>query len=263
MLGLAAASAAAQTFSSSGELSRPAAVKKPKPITIEKSLGLRLNTDGWSAFFDWGNIRSEDEKNRDKFYNVRLGQIEFEEHKDPKEVKRAITEQTGGSEKTKPFIFGKVANFYALKIGYGMRRLIAGKPEEGTVSIHWVYAGGLSLGMAKPYYLDGYIVQDNTGVLAQATFKYTDETKESFLNPAYIRGGAGFSKGLNEISFVPGIHAKTALHFDFASSRYTAMALETGVNAECYTHPVTIMANQDAKPYFVNLFAAFQFGYRR
>jgi hypothetical protein len=237
-------------------------IKKPKPIRTELGAGFRLNTDGWSVFAEKGYVRSQETKFSDQFHDMRLYQVELSEHKDPKEIKHSMTDQgSGGAQKTKPFIFGKINNFYALKLGYGLRKMIAGKPEPGTVSIHWVYLGGFTLGMEKPYYLDGYVAQDNF-TLVPATFKYTDETKESFLNERYIQGSAGFQKGLNEIQFVPGLHAKTALHFDFASTRRSAMAVEAGVNAEYYARPIHLMANQEAKPYFVNLFASFQFGRR-
>ena len=252
----------AQTISSG--TARPV-VKRPKPITSELSGGFRLNTNGWSLFVDKGYVRSDETKLRDQFHNIRLFQLELSEHKNPKEVKHSVTDQTpsGGTQQTKPFIFGKINNFYALKLGYGLRKMIAGKPEPGTVSIHWVMAGGLSLGMEKPYFLDGYIAQDNFGNRIHTNFKYTEETKESFLSAQYINGSAGFSKGLGEIQFVPGIHAKTALHFDFASSRKTVLAVEAGVSVEYYTRDIVIMANQDAKPLLANLFASFQFGRRK
>ena len=240
-------------------------VKKPPPLTTEFSGGFRLNTDGWSIFVDRGSIRSQETKLHDQLYDVRLLQLELTEHKHPKESKRSVTDQTpnGGTQETKPFVYGKVNNFYALKLGYGIRKMIAGKPEPGTVSMHWVVAGGLSLGMEKPYYLDGYIPQDNFGTLVPATFKYSDSTKEAFLNQQYIRGSAGFTKGLGEIQFVPGIHAKTAMHFDFASSKKTVMAVEAGVNVEYYTRGIMIMANQGTKTFIGNLYASFQFGKRK
>lgn len=238
---------------------------KSKPITREFSVGLRLNSDGWSLFADKGYVRSKESKLHDQFYSVRVFQLEFSEHKDPKEIKRSVTDGsiTGTGEKSKAFIYGKVNNFYALKLGYGFRKLLVGKPEPGTVSIHWLMAGGFALGMEKPYYLDGYVLQDNGSTLIPATFKYSDETKESFLTPAYIHGSAGLGKGIGEIKYIPGIQAKTGLHFDFAGSRKTVLAVETGVSAEYYSSPVSIMANQDAKPYLVNLFASFQFGRRK
>lgn len=252
--------AEAQTISSTNV--RPV-VKKPQPINSELSGGFRLNTDGWSLFADKGYVRSDEGKYRDMFHNIRLFQVELTEHKDPKETKRSITEQSGGGEQTRPFVYGKVNNFYALKLGYGTRKMIAGKPEPGTVSIHWVLLGGLSLGMEKPYYLEGLVADPNTGSLSQSTFKYTEETKESFLTEQYISGSAGFTKGIGEMQFVPGLHAKTALHFDFSAKRKTLMAVETGINAEYYTRGIIIMANQGEKPLFVNLFASFQFGRRK
>lgn len=252
----------AQTYSSN---TAKQILKKTKPISREFSVGIRLNTDGWSLFADKGYVRSNETKLHDQFYNVRVFQLEFAEHKDPKEIKRSVTDGTinGTGEKTKAFIYGKVNNFYSLKLGYGIRKLLAGKPEPGTVSIHWLVAGGFALGMEKPYYLDGYVLQDNGTTLVPATFKYTDDTKQSFLTPAYIHGSAGFAKGLSEIKYILGLQAKTGLHFDFAASRKTVLAVETGVSAEYYSSPIIIMANQDAKPYLVNLFASLQFGRRK
>ncbi len=236
--------------------------KRIQPIQKELSVGYRFNTDGWGVFAEKGYVRSNEGRERDQFYNLRLFQLELDEHKHPKETKSKLSDSQPGGQSTKPFIFGKINNFYTLKLGYGVRRMIAGKPERGNVSIHWVATGGLALGMEKPYYLDGYIQQDNPGALVPATFKYSDATKAFFLNPQYIRGYAGFGKGLNEISFVPGVHARAGLHFDFSGNRRNVLALEAGMAAEYYTRNITLMANQEAKPYFVNLYASLQFGRR-
>jgi len=252
--------AEAQTISAYG--TPTPAVKKPKPLSKEFSGGFRLTTDGWGIFVDKGYIRSNEGKMHDQLYNVRVITLELAEHKDPKQTRLTPSDQSAGTD-SRPYIYGKVNNFFTLKAGYGFRKMIAGKPEPGTVSIHWVTAGGLAVGMLKPYYIDGYIPQDNGGNLVPATFKYSDETKASFLDQAWIRGAAGFSQGIGEIEFVPGLHAKTALHFDFGSSRKMLMAVETGANIEFYTKDIMIMANQDPKKVFVNLYASFQFGGRK
>ena len=158
---------------------------------------------------------------------------------------------------TKPFIYGKTNNFYAFKLGYGMRKMIAGKPETKTVSVHWVYLGGLSLGLQKPYYLETYN-QDNGTI---ESIKYSEETERRFLGQ-YIIGSSGFTKGLNETQIIPGFHAKTALHFDFAATKKSKIALETGINAEYYTKKIELMAYQDAKPYFIDVYVSLQFGGR-
>lgn len=239
-------------------------VKKPKvkQIRTELSVGVRLNTDGWSIFADKGFVKSEETRFRDMFYNTQVFQLEFSEKKHPKETRTTAISDPNSSGNSRSFIYGKINNFYNLKLGYGMRRMIAGKPEQGTVSIHWVYVGGVSVGLEKPYYLDAYVPQDNNGALVLKTIKYTDSTKGPFLDDDYIVGAAGVTKGLNEIKIVPGIHLKTGLHFDFAPRRTTKLAIEVGVSGELYTRKIQIMANQDAVPYFGNIYASFQFGKR-
>ncbi len=236
-------------------------IKKPKPLRTELSGGLRLNTDGWSIFVDKGWVRSE-ERYSDLFYNVRLLQVEFTEKKHPQEIKRTNTIGAYTEDKPRPFIYGKINNFYALKIGYGGRKMLAGKPEPTNISLHWVYVGGLSIGFQKPYYIDAYVVQDQNGTIVQETIKYTDSTKQPFLTKSQIIGSAGFSKGIGEVKIIPGIHAKTGLHFDFAATKHGKVAIETGVGFEYYTSKVELMANKEAKPMFVNVYASIQFGKR-
>jgi hypothetical protein len=234
----------------------PAKQKKPKPIRAELSGGMRLTTNGWGVFVDKGWVKSS-EKQRDYFYNTKVLQIELSEKKSPKEIKRNNNLNGLDNRDTKPFIYGKTNNFYAFKLGYGMRKMIAGKPEAKTVSVHWVYLGGLSLGLQKPYYLETYN-QDNGTI---ESIKYSEETQRRFLGQ-YIIGSSGFSKGLNEIQMIPGFHVKTALHFDFAATKKSKIALETGINAEYYTKKIDLMAFQDAKPYFVDVYVSLQFGGR-
>jgi hypothetical protein len=236
---------------------------KPKPVKIkqirkELSFGIRLNTDGYSLFCDLGKVKAEDEKKSDMFHNVRIWQFEIEEKKDPRESKSSNV-QPGAPATTatpSPYVYGKINNFYAVKIGLGIRRMIAGKPDPGSVSIHWVILGGVCAGLLKPYYVNSLY---NGEVQA---IKYSTQTANAFLDPNSITGSAGFGKGLGEIQFVPGIHLKTALHFDFASNRKTVLAVETGINAEAYTQGIQFLALQNSKSILFNLYASFQFGKR-
>lgn len=243
---------------------RKPVIKKPKPISKELSFGLRLTTNGWGLFAERGTVHSDEGKEADKFYDTRVIQAEFGEIKHPKQTKynNDQGQSVPGGGKSRPYIFGKINNFYALNLSYGNRKMIAGKPEPGTVSINWVYMGGVSLGMLKPYYLDGYVPQDNlNGQLVRKTFRYED-SKESFLNNNYIIGAAGFSEGIGQTKFIPGLHLKTALHFDFSNNKRWAYAIEAGAAASVYSQKIEIMANQTAYPYTFNLFASFQFGRR-
>jgi len=230
-------------------------LKKPKPLHTELSFGLRLNTDGWGIFVDKGWVKSED-RYRDFFYDVKLLQVELDEKKVPAEIKRSNTSSSYNNEKPKPFIYGKINNFYTFKIGYGGRKMLAGKPEPGAISMHFVYVGGLSLGLLKPYYLSV------SAPTTEPDITYSDSTKQYFLDKRYILGSSGFGKGLGETKIIPGVHLKAAMHFDFAANKARVLALETGVNFEIYSKAIEIMANKDAKAYFLNAYLSLQFGKR-
>jgi hypothetical protein len=256
----------AQIYSSSDSTAKPTPlprqiIKRPKPITKETSFGARIHTDGWSVFFESGKVKSDDMKRIDMFHDVRILQFEFSERRHPKELRMFGWDINKQSDRK--YTFGKVNNFYALKFNIGNRKMIAGKPYPNSVSVHWVYAGGLSLGLLKPYYVEAYISKDGGQTFEKNTIKYTPEMSPYFLNPLYVIGAASFTQGLGEMKIVPGLHLKTALHFDYAKDKFLVSAVEVGGSAEFYTSKIELMANQKAVPYFFNLYAGIQFGKRR
>lgn len=232
----------------------------------ELSGGIRLNTDGWSLFLDRGKVKEPD-RSTDYYYDLLFWQLEFSEKKHPQEIKRTNTIGTN-TNASQPFVYGKVSNFYTLKIGYGKRKRIAGRPQLGedierkTVSVHWVYMGGLSAGLEKPYYIDAYVPIGGTQTAELKSINYTDTTADAFLAQQNILGSSGFTSGIGETKIVPGIHGKTALHFDFAATKKTKMAIETGVSVEVYSRAIKLMAEQNDLPVFVNAYVSFQIGKR-
>lgn len=222
-----------------------------RPIKSELSFGYRLHTDGWSMYTDYGKIRSKNAKTQDMFWNAHVFQIEFSEKKHPRQEKVSSEDASGNSTN---YVYGKINNFYALKAGWGVSKMLAGKPDPGSVSIHWVTIFGASLGMLKPYYLNLYSDPD--------AIKYGEDTRSSFLSQSRIIGSAGFSKGLNEVKMIPGGHIKSMLHFDLSSNRTSVVAVEAGGAVEYYGENIPMMVDQSSNPYFVNFFLAFQFGKR-
>jgi hypothetical protein len=226
-------------------------VKKIKPLSKEVSGAFRLNSDGWAVAFEKGRIKSKEPKKSDMFHDVRFWQIEFSERRNPKELRMYANDaSTSGG---KAYAYGKINNLYALRFNIGKKKMIAGKPYPNSISIHWLYAGGLTLGLLKPYYI---ITAD------KGSIKYSAENQASFLNVNNIVGAAGFSTGLSETKIIPGLNLKTALHFDFGANKNLLSAVELGVSGEFYTQNIELMANQKAVPYFFNLYAGIQFGRR-
>ena len=83
-----------------------------------------------------------------------------------------------------------------------------------------------------------------------------------FLN-GFILGGAGFSKGLNEMTVNPGAYAKAALRFDFGRFNEMIQAIEIGISADVYSKKVEIMAMNPTKQFFFQGHLAFLFGRRK
>lgn len=233
---------------------KPPKVKGPPQLTSEFSGGLKIANDGYGLFLTKGWLKGGDNygtENKDKLFNVRILEFELSERKHPKERRTSISPGFP-SIQSNSYILGKINNFYMAKIGYGNRKLIAGKPEPGTFSLHWVYLGGISAGLLKPYYIKIYGEGDK---------KYVDSTDlPEFIDVGNIEGRSSLFKGFNEIKVVPGLYLKTGLHLDFSNKRKTLWAMEVGVNAEAYTKKIEQMVYSEPKSFFVNLYAGFSFG---
>jgi len=240
--------------------------KPSKPFTHEGGAGLIAFTDGWGVFYHNAKSIFENAKTSDKFYKLTFFQISLQEHKDPKEFLENVPSKIDGVN-SKPFVYGKVNNFYALNLGYGSSKMIAGKPAPGTVSIHWMYSGGLSIGFEKPYYIDMGVPYDTIGkdtiLVNVEPVSYYGENGKYFLRKFLIIGHTSWSKGLSETKVIPGFHLNTALHFDFAFNKETVSSVETGIHFEYFSRPIEIMAMQTNKPYFISGYISFLFGKRR
>jgi len=213
----------------------------------QTAFGGKLITDGYGIFYEHGKYKTISTTN--------LWWIELGERRDPKE-KKSVLGDGAGFQIGNPFIYGKINNFYYLKVGFGQQRLIGGKDVKNGVAVSAIYGGGLSLGLLKPYYLN--ISTPDTS----ATIKYSD-SPALFLDPGAIIGGAGFTKGFSEMTVVPGLHARVALRFDYGHFNELLSAIETGVNAAFYTKDINMMYSEPGKKFFFNAYVAIVFGKRK
>src|SRR5690606_14223808 len=90
--------------------------KRPKPITKEWSIGAKIATDGWGFLYEKGWVKNAQGRNAEKFYDTRVVFAALVEHKHSKEVKLQNRNGTP-SAAPRPYKYGKINNFYALKLG--------------------------------------------------------------------------------------------------------------------------------------------------
>lgn len=206
----------------------------------------KLYTDGWALGYEHGKYKTISKTN--------IWWLELGERKSKKEERTALGD--GGFFVGNPFIYGKQNNFYFLKLGFGQQHLIGGKGTKNGVAVSAIYGGGITAGYLKPYYLS--VVDSVNDVI---DIKYDDD-QYTFLNGLPV-GGVSFTKGFGEGKFVPGLHAKTGLRFDYGKFNDLVSAIEVGVNAEYYTKEMPIMVNVEAKKFFYNAYVAIEFGRRK
>ncbi|MGI8951144.1 MAG: hypothetical protein ACR2FN_06125 [Chitinophagaceae bacterium] len=216
----------------------------------QNAFGIKLNTDGYGIFYEHGKYQS--------ITKTSLWWLELSERKNTKEEKKPITDATGFFILGNPFIFGKVNNFYYLNLGIAQQLLIGGKGNKNGVAVSLIYGGGISAGLLKPYYLS---VTDSNGnnqtdVKAQTFY-------DSLISSYALSGASSFTKGFNQISFVPGVQARVALRFDYGRYNELLSAIEVGVNASYYTKNMQIMLDDPGKKFFFNAYVALVFGKRK
>jgi hypothetical protein len=212
------------------------------------AFGIKLNTDGYGIFYEHGKFKT--------INKTRLWWAELGERKNSKEEKLTNTDAFGFTIGN-PFIYGKVNNFYYLKLGLGEQRLIGGKGNKNGVATSLIYGGGLSLALMKPYFLQ--VPDSSTGGTKDIDY-WQDST--TFLNGPII-GASGFTKGFGNIKYVPGAYIRAALRFDYGRYNEILSAIEVGINAEFYSQKVEQMALNPKHNLFFNAYLALVFGSRR
>lgn len=156
------------------------------------------------------------------------------------------------------YVFGKINNLFALRLGVGQSREITDKTDLRSVRITYLYSGGLSLGILKPEYIK---VNESKKLneLKIETRRF-DYTKHNLSN---IYDGTSFFEGFSEISLLPGIYLKGGISVDFASSKKYSHILELGVAIDYYFKKVPVMSpiieNYSS---FVGFYANYYYGFR-
>ena len=212
----------------------------------QSTFGIQLRTNGYGVFFEKGKMKSQ--------RNTSIYSIELNEIKNSKEDK--LPNGTGGFSFGNPYIYGKINNFYQLQLGFGQQRILGQKGNKNGVAVSWVYKGGFSAGLLRPYYID---VEDNG---TNVTVRHTPET-DSLFKYGLINGGGGLGKGWGELRFRPGVFVKTGLRYDFGRFNDVVSGIEVGVSAEVYSTKIPIMLFTKDKRFFYQGHIALMFGHRK
>ena len=217
----------------------------------ETTFDMRLHTFGYAANIDFGKLKTY---YKTTFYQFGLGEL-----KSNKEVSRSS--EFGGANQTSltGFSYGKQNACFALRAGYGSKIYFTEKASKNGVALGMSYAGGVTIAMMKPYYLE-IVTGDRS---PNIDVKYTPSTAAQFLDLTMIRGRSNFFTGIGETTFIPGLHGEIAVHLDWGAFDEFLRAVEAGIMLDVFPKKVPIMINQLNRPYFLNLYASVQLGKRK
>ena len=235
------------------------AIDSPNSTPIEErliynhqnSFNIGIHSQGFGLGFKIGKIKD--------IYTTSNWETEFFTLNSLKEI-RLVSGYA--SNLARPFKYGKLNTVFGFRFGYGQEKRIYGKPYWGGVELRWIYEGGVSLALQKPYYYYVLVYKGNSEIeYAEAIEEriFDDPDKSRWLD---IVGKASLTKGFGEIKPSPGIHAKCGFSFDIGTSRARYQAINFGVVAECYPMGISIIDSQRDRRFFLTFFLSYNWGSR-
>ncbi|HTR30957.1 MAG TPA: hypothetical protein VMH27_16920 [Puia sp.] len=208
--------------------------------------GIRLATDGYGLSFEKGYFRTP----------TRTFLWDFELNEKHSQKEHHVSAGDGFDfSSVVPY---KLNNLYEFKVSVGQQILIGGKGNKNGVAVSAIYAGGLSLGMLKPY----YITVQNAVSYASNQMTYAQFAKDTILGDE-VAGAAGFLVGWDNLTVKPGVNGRQAMRFDYGRLNQTVAAIEVGLTEEFYFGKMPIMYLVPAKQFFFNAYVSILFGGRK
>ena len=212
----------------------------------ESSLHATIHTQGFGGGYKYGKIRS--------IYKTTYWDFELSYLRSLKQIKLM------NYYNATSFVYGKLNDVMILRFGYEVERRIYGKPYWGGVELRWLYEGGASLAMLKPYYYAVIVAKPTaTGDYEEAIEYQTFDDHEQWID---IIGKAPFKTGLGEIKLKPGIYAKGGMVFEIGTSRLRAQSIEVGAMVEYFPQGIELMAENPASHVIPTLYLSYSWGSR-
>ncbi len=214
--------------------------------STENIFGINLNTNGGLI----GGLMYRHSKEIKNGRYLNLG-VELVNVKHPNEVR--FSSSSNGNV----YVFGKKNYMFALRPQIGYEFVLFTKGKEDGIQVDAIFNAGPSICIKKPYYIQ-YLEGNIINIIPY----------QASLDDASIIGSGGFFHGFDKIKFVPGIHCKTGISFEFSGSGGGISGVEIGSLLEAFPQTIDILDVSDAYPtynrwLFSSLYLTIFFGSRQ
>lgn len=183
--------------------------------------------------------------NKSSFYTIYLGDIRHS-----REERTNFELISPNNQVSRPFVYGKQNQLYALRVGFGNRTYLSEKAKQRGVAMGYSWEIGPTLGLLKPYYLEVRAGDVNEIRIEEIT--YSEENKNLFLDQRNIFGASIWGKGLDETKLIPGVHGRASVHFGFGAYDEMAKSFEVGIQGDFFFRDAPIMVESDLTPGVTN-----------
>ena len=244
---------------------------QPKPIDynlkgvvydFETTWEGRILPQGWAVSYRKGRLRSY---YRTTYQNFEFGYIKHRQER--RHTKPPLGRNIEGAfGLPSSYIYGKANQFFNLRYSRGEKHYLSEKTRRKGIAVGWIYEGGASIGLLKPYYLK--VVRTRSDVTDQflETIAYSEELNQDFLDFDRIYGGTSFWKGWSGITPTIGLHGKLAMHWSMGAFEKKVKAVEAGVMLDVYPRSIPLIIERDDiknSNYFLKLYLSIQIGKRK
>jgi len=153
------------------------------------------------------------------------------------------------------YIYGKSNYLYSIRTQYGRELSIFKKAPRQGVQINGILAGGPSIGIIAPYYIE-YYKTDQVIVREHYDPNIHDDQNS-------ILGTGNLFQGLGQSELTVGVNIKASLTFEFGSIKSSVVGIEAGMMFEAYAKEVPIIPTAETTRYHPNAFISLYYGTRR
>jgi hypothetical protein len=207
--------------------------------------GINKNTN--SGLIGGAAVKVARSIGKDKFQTYGL---EIVNVKHPKELRRVS--RTSGNT----FILGKTNYLFSVRPQYGREWIVFKKAPQQGVQVNAILAGGPSLGVIMPYYVQYAVSSQRT-----ITIPYT--TDPPYNEPNRIVGSGPFFRGFSDARLTAGAHIKASLAFEFGTFKNDVTGFEAGFMVEAYPGEVEIVPTANSRNIFPSAFIMLFYGSRK
>lgn len=179
--------------------------------------------------------------------------LEIVNVKHPKELRRV----SGLSGNT--YILGKSNYLFSIRPQYGQEWTIFKKAPQQGVQVNAIFAGGPTIGVVMPYYIQ--INSRSNGAGSVQTVPYNPANPNH--GEGSIIGSGPFLRGIGDSQLNIGANIKAALSFEFGTFKNDVTGFEAGFQLEAFSRKVEIVPSAINRSIYPSAFIMLFYGYRK